>query len=136
MIWVTHMYHSAESLRSELQIWLTVPKFLWRKRITILSHNVLMFLIWTTIWYHSAENFGGDLEFCRIVLQSLWGETQKCIRVAEHLKFEIQVCLTRSSKIRGELHVCLRRTKILLRWTSTSFSHSVDKFDMWKNVFI
>ena len=110
-----------KTLRSEIQVWLTVSKILWRKRITILSHSVVMFVIWFTIWYHMAENFRGDHEFCRIVLKTLWGETQICIRVAENLKLEIQVCLTRSNKMRCELHVCLRRTKILLRWTSTSF---------------
>ena len=44
-----------KSLRCEIQVWFIVSKILWRERITILSHKLVVFVIWTTILYHSAE---------------------------------------------------------------------------------
>ena len=119
---------AAKSLRSETQIWLTVSKFLWRKRIKILSHSVVMLVIWITIWYHSAENFEKwswmlyhHVEICVRSITVLchsaitsWDLKNKFVSQCQKTWELNQNFVSQCKKsLRGELQVCLTMSKIL-----------------------
>ena len=108
MIWLTILYHSGKKFGSETQIWLTVSKVLWRKRITNLSHSVVMFVIWISQFGTTVpKKLRSDLEFCLLVLKPLWGELQICITVPKILRGDPEFCITNSKSFWGEFQFCI-----------------------------
>ena len=95
-----------KSLSCEIQVWFIVSKNLWRERITILSHKLVVFVIWTTILYHSAEKIENWSTFLshNVKLFGMW------IRVLYHgakknLRFELKVCLTVLKVLTNEIQL-------------------------------
>ena len=137
-----------ENLRCETQIWRTVSKDLWRKRILILTHSVVMFVIWITNLYHGAENFERwscilyhHVEIsvrwitvlCRNAITS-WDLRNKfvsqcrkfCGRNITNFSPNVELYVKRFKK----MHHSAKSFDIWI----TSLSHSVEKFDKWSEI--